>query len=101
MVALMKKYVGRGPTHARTYLHDDLVVVVLHDTMTTAEQTLVGENQGEKVRELRQAFQSAVKPEAIALVERAVGKRVIAFLSDHGVDPDWAIEAFVLERTNG
>jgi hypothetical protein len=28
---------------------------------------------------------------------------VIAFLSDHAVDPDWAIEAFVLEsgRDNG
>lgn len=97
MVALMKKYVGRGPTFARTYIQEDVVVVLLHDTMTKAEETLREEKQEDKVRELRHLFQGAFRPEAIALVERAVGKRVLAFLSDHAVDPDWAIEAFVLE----
>jgi uncharacterized protein YbcI len=97
MVALLKRYVGRGPTYARAYIHDDLVVVLLHDTMTKAEETLKDENQEDVVRELRHLFQGAFRPEAIALVERAVGKRVVAFLSDHAVDPDWAVEAFVLE----
>jgi uncharacterized protein YbcI len=97
MVSLLKKYVGRGPTYARAYIHDDLVVVLLHDTMTKAEETLKDENQKDAVRELRHLFQGAFRPEAIALVERAVGKRVVAFLSDHAVDPDWAVEAFVLE----
>jgi uncharacterized protein YbcI len=99
MVALIKKYVGRGPTFARTYIHEDLVVVLFHDTMTTAEQTLKNENQEDTVRELRHMFQGAFRPEAIALGERAVGRRVMAFLSDHAVDPDWAVEAFVLEPT--
>lgn len=101
MVALMKKYVGRGPTYARAHIHDDLVVVLLHDTMTKAEETLKDENHEDVVRELRHLFQGAFRPEAIALVERAVGRRVIAFLSDHAVDPDWALEAFVLETESG
>lgn len=97
MVALIKRYVGRGPTYARTYIHEDLVVILFRDTMTKAEETLKEENQEDKVRELRHLFQGAFRPEAIALVERAVGRRVLAFLSDHAVDPDWAVEAFVLE----
>jgi uncharacterized protein YbcI len=97
MVALIKRYVGRGPTYARAYIHDDLVVIAFHDTMTKAEETLMEENQEDKVRELRHLFQGAFRSEAIALVERAVGKRVLAFLSDHAVDPDWAVEVFVLD----
>ena len=98
MVGLIKKYVGRGPTYARTYIHNDLVVAIFHDTMTTAEETLKQQGEQDQVRELRHMFQGAFRPEAIAIVERAVGRRVIAFLSDHAVEPDWAIEAFVLEN---
>jgi uncharacterized protein YbcI len=98
MVGLIKKYVGRGPTYARTYIHNDLVVAIFHDTMTTAEETLKQQGEQAQVRELRHMFQGAFRPEAIAVVERAVGRRVIAFLSDHAVEPDWAIEAFVLEN---
>jgi uncharacterized protein YbcI len=98
MVGLIKKYVGRGPTYARTYIHNDIVLTMLHDTMTTAEETLKQQGEDDRVRELRHMFQGAFRPEAIAVVERAVGRRVVAFLSDHAVDPDWAIEAFVLEH---
>lgn len=101
IVGLFKKYAGRGPTYARTYVHDDLVVTMLHDTMTRGEQTLKDEDAEDKVRELRHIFQDAFRKEAIGIVERATGKRVIAFLSDHAVEPDWSAEIFVLERPDG
>jgi uncharacterized protein YbcI len=100
IVGLFKKYVGRGPTYARTYVHDDLVTTMLHDTMTRGEQTLKQEDEEDKVRELRHIFQGAFRDEAISIVERLTGKRVLAFLSDHAVDPDWSVEVFVLERPN-
>ena len=31
------------------------------------------------------------------MVERLTGSKVLAFLSDHAVDPDYAVEVFVLE----
>jgi uncharacterized protein YbcI len=99
IVGLFKKYVGRGPTYARTYVHDDLVVTILHDTMTRGEQTLKEEDEEEKLRELRKIFQGAFREEAVSAVERATGKRVAAFLSDHAVEPDWSAEVFVMERT--
>ena len=97
MVALFKEATGRGPGRARTYIEDGLVVTVLHDTMTKAEHTLKDENLEDHVRSLRRIFQGTVRDEAIAVVERLTGTKVLAFLSDHAVDPDYAVEAFVLE----
>jgi uncharacterized protein YbcI len=97
MVALFKQATGRGPGRARTYIEDSLVVTVLHDTMTKAERTLKAEKKEDTVRSLRRIFQGTFREEAIATVERVTGRKVIAFLSDHAVDPDYAVEAFVLE----
>jgi uncharacterized protein YbcI len=97
MVALFKEATGRGPTRARTYIESGLVVTVLHDTMTKAERTLKDENEEDTVRDLRRIFQGTFRKDAIAIVERLTGHRVLAFLSDHAVDPDYAIEAFVLD----
>ena len=92
MVGLFKEATGRGPGRARTYIEDGLVVTVLHDTMTKAERTLKDENLEDHVRSLRRIFQGTFRDEAIL-----TGSKVLAFLSDHAVDPDYAVEVFVLE----
>jgi uncharacterized protein YbcI len=97
MVALFKEAMGRGPGRARTYIEDGIVVTVLHDTMTKAERTLKDENLEDHVRSLRRIFQGTFRDEAITVVERLTGRKVLAFLSDHAVDPDYAIEVFILE----
>jgi uncharacterized protein YbcI len=97
MVALFKEATGRGPGRARTYIEDGVVLTVLHDTMTKAERTLKDENHEDQVRSLRRIFQGTFRDEAIAVVERLTGRKVLAFLSDHAVNPDYAIEAFILE----
>lgn len=96
MVALYKEYVGRGPTRARAYIEDDLIVVVLQDTMTKAEETLAEEDEADLVRGVRRVFQGKFREDAVEIVERQTGRDVLAFLSDHAIDPDVAIEAFVL-----
>jgi len=58
-VRLYKKYAGRGPTTARTYLSDDLVVTVLHETLTQAEKTLSDADRADQVREQRRVFQES------------------------------------------
>jgi uncharacterized protein YbcI len=97
MVALFKEYVGRGPTHARAYVLDDLIVVMLQDTMIKAEKTLAEEGEEDLVRGVRRVFQGKFGDEANEIIERLSGRKVVAFLSDHNVDEDVAIEAFVLE----
>src|SRR3954452_15107560 len=97
MVALLKDATGRGPGRARTYIEEGLVVTVLNDTMTKAERTLKDENLEDHVRSLRRIFQGTFRDEAIAIVERLTERKVLAFLSDHAVNPDYAVEAFILE----
>jgi uncharacterized protein YbcI len=98
MVNLFKEYVGRGPSHAHSYIHQDLVVVVLRDTMIKAERTLADEGEEDLVRGVRRVFQGKFREDANGTIERLTGQRVEAFLSDHDVDEDIVIEAFVLEH---
>jgi uncharacterized protein YbcI len=66
--------------------------------MTRAEQTLLHQDGGEdQVRDFRRVIDTASRPEAKALIEQTTGRTVVACLSDHAVDPDWAIAAFVLD----
>jgi uncharacterized protein YbcI len=93
---LLNKFTGRGPTKAHTFVSDELISVVLSDTMTTGERSLYRDGGAVLVLALRKAYQQAMGPELIAVVEALSGQRVIAFLSDNNLEPDIAIESFVL-----
>ena len=101
LVQLLRDYTGRGPTRARTYISDNLVTCVLQDTLTQGERVLAAHQGHELVLEHRKAFQNAMRSSAEALVERATGRRVIAFLSDNRIDPDVAVATFLLEELPG
>jgi uncharacterized protein YbcI len=100
-VRLLNEYTGRGPTKARTYINDDLVSVVLQDTLTKGERSLVNDGESELVLETRKAFQRTMRNELVSIVEDVLGRRVIAFLSDNHLEPDVAIESFVLAPEEG
>lgn len=95
-VRLLSQYTGRGPTKARAYLQDDLVTIVLQDTLTKGEQTLVDKDRRELVLTTRATFQEVMGEDLIAGIETITGRKVIAFLSANHIDPDIAIESFVL-----
>ena len=46
---------------------------------------------------MRKAYQDTMGHELVAGVEEITGRKVIAFLSDNHIDPDIAVESFVLE----
>lgn len=96
VVRLLSEYTGRGPTKARTYINEDLISVVLQDTLTTGERTLCRDGQVDLVLATRKAYQNTMASQMIAAVEGHSGRRVFAFLSDNQIDPDVAIESFVL-----
>jgi uncharacterized protein YbcI len=96
-VRLLSEYTGRGPTRARTYFNDDLVTIVLQDTLTKAERTLVEKDQRALVMTTRTTFQQVMGDDLIAGIEEVLGRKVIAFLSAQHIDPDIAVESFILE----
>jgi uncharacterized protein YbcI len=97
IVQLLHTYTGRGPTSAWTSINAELVSVVLRDTLSRGELSLVADGQTELVLSLRQAYQRSMAPEMIAGVEKLTGRTVVAFLSANHLDPDIAVESFVLE----
>ena len=102
VVRVISDYTGRGPTMARTYLNEDLVSVVVQDTLTKGERSLVGDGQAEVVLDMRRHFQQMLRGDLVAVVEELTGREVIAFFSANHIEPDAALEAFLLApRTDG
>ena len=103
MVRLYKDLFGRGPTQARaSWCTDDVLVVVLEDTLTPAERNLVRLGEHARLRETRMFFQYASVREFCEPVERLTGRRVRSFVSgcDTRVD-GLSVETFVLYPANG
>jgi uncharacterized protein YbcI len=101
VVRVLRKHTGRGPTKSRTRLSDDLIWVVVEDTLTHAERTLVANGRAELVLRVRQAFQDIMSAELIAGVEALSNRTVTAFFSDNTLDPDIAVEFFLLAPVTG
>ncbi|MEA2148844.1 MAG: hypothetical protein QOD69_674 [Solirubrobacteraceae bacterium] len=101
VVGLLHDYTGRGPTHARTTIGPDTIVVTLRDCLTKAERTLAAHGQAVEVLAMRRAFQNTMRTELIAAVELLTGRNVEAFLSDNLHDPDVAVEVFLMSRGDG
>jgi uncharacterized protein YbcI len=102
LVRLHSEYYGRGPTKARTYLVEDLVVVVLEETFTKAERTLVERGEVDAVQQIRRRFQQQMADQFKSVVEQATGRAVRAFVSETSLENDMAIETFLLgeDRTS-
>lgn len=98
VVRLTSEYTGRGPTMARTHMSEDVISVVLKDTLTKGEQRLVRDGKRELVLTTRIAFQDTMRTELIAGVEALTGISVLAFLSANHIDPDIAVETFILDK---
>jgi uncharacterized protein YbcI len=88
---------GYGASDVQVVVADDLVVVVLDVDITRAEETLLEAGRGQAVRSNREAFQKAIEPVFKAVIERATGRQVRAFLSQMHTDPLFSVEIFRLE----
>ena len=97
LVQLHSRYYGKGPTKAKTHMVDDTVVCVLRGGFTTVERTLLDTGEVESVYQMRRSFQQAMEENFRLIVEQATGRNVIAYMSSIHVDPDLAVELFVLE----
>jgi uncharacterized protein YbcI len=97
MVRITRDYTGRGPTKARTYINDDVIVCLLRDALTKGERALVENGEADSVRGLRRKYQDVMRGEAWASVEEIMHRRVVSFMSDTTLEPDLSAEVFVLE----
>ena len=100
IVGLLKEFYGRGPTEARSYYQDDLVVCVLRGGFSRVEQTLLDEGRGAAVIQQRMEFQEVMRSRFIDVIESATSRRIVGFMSGNQQDPDMICEVFVLAPTD-
>ena len=102
MVRLQAEYYGKGPTRAKTYIVDDLVVVVLEESFPRAEKTLAERGEKAAIEHIRRRFQQQRADSFTSVVEQATGRKVRVFLSETDIDSDVSVETFLLanERTD-
>lgn len=96
-VRLVAEYTGRGPTRARTTISGRWVFITLEDSLTKGERQLADNGQSDGVLETRKRYQRIMRDDLVAAVARFAGREVVAFMSDNHIDPDVAVEAFLLE----
>ena len=97
VVRALASTTGRGPTRAKTTLGENAVFVVLQDTLTRGERSLVDAGEARAVLELRRLWQGVMRTDCSREIEELTGRKVIGFMSDNHIDPDIAVEVFILE----
>jgi uncharacterized protein YbcI len=95
-VALHREHFGRGPGAAKTHIADNLVVCVLTDVFTPFEKTLIEAGQEERVRETRAIHRAATEAVYKSRMEAVLGRPIEAHMSSIHVDPDVAVDIFVM-----
>jgi uncharacterized protein YbcI len=101
MVRMQKQAFGKGPIHAKAYMFDDLLMVVMRDGLTVAEKTMLGFGQADLVRNFRQQFENNMTSRMIEPIERLTGRKVLTYQSQIMFDPDVIVEIFVFDQPAG
>ena len=98
VVHMLAERTGKGPTKAKTTLGENGVFIVLEDNLTRGERNLADSGGAEDVLKVRRRWQQVMRDEMSVAVEELTGRKVVGFLSDSHIDPDLAVEVFVLAR---
>ena len=77
-----------------------MVVCILRGGFTRVEQTLLDGGRGDAVTEQRMQFQELMRARFEGVVEKAIGRHVIGFMSGNQQEPDMMCEVFILDPTD-
>jgi uncharacterized protein YbcI len=98
VVGLHREYFGKGPTRAKTYINDGLVLCVLENGTTTVEQTLQWGGRSDEARAARvDVIQDTAEDALKAKVEELTRQKVGALIGGHNPDEDVTTLVFLLE----
>jgi uncharacterized protein YbcI len=97
IVKIVAETTGRGSRRSRAFVDGNVVVCVLEDSLTPAEQTLLEGGKADLVRDQRHALQDLMRARLEECVERITGRAVRTFISGDSRDGDASVEVFLLE----
>lgn len=97
IVSCVRQHYGRGPVKAKTYVLDDVIFCVLSDGFTAIERTMMEGGEPDRVLEMRRTFHRLMKTRYSEMIEELTGRDVLAVLSQAHVEPNLAIEMFLMD----
>ena len=97
VVGNLKKFYGKGPVKAKTYLMDDFCLVVTRNGQLTAEDTMIEAGLEDSVRQFRQEFQNQMAERLIGTVEQLTGRKVLTYQSQVFFKPHIVCEIFFFD----
>jgi uncharacterized protein YbcI len=98
IVGILREHYGRGPMKAKTYVLDDIIVVVMRGSgFTPLEQTIMDSGEPDRVIAMREDFQRVMARRYEETIEELTGRKVLAFLSQAHVEPDITMEIFFVD----
>jgi uncharacterized protein YbcI len=98
VVRARRDVAGRGPTRARAFFHDNVIVVLMEDALTDAERSLVAGGRDEAVLSFRSELQETMRRDLAGEIEALTERRVRAVMSGSHIGPELAVVIFVLDR---
>ena len=100
-VTMQKEHWGIGPLQAKSYMMDDLLLVVMRGGLTRAEHTMLDFGQQDLVRSFRQTFENEMTQKLTGMIERLTGRKVLTYQSQILFEPDIVAELFVFDKAPG
>ena len=102
MIKFEREFMGRGPTEARTYLIEDIVLVRMKGIITRAEHHLAsGDPTGrgrDLVKQSRTEMIEKARPMLAELIEKELGIPVVSLHTDISVKSGERVILFTLGR---
>jgi uncharacterized protein YbcI len=90
------EYYGHEPGLVDVHIGPNVVIVVMEETFTPAEKTLIERGSAQEVQQIRRRFQQVKGNQFCSVVEQATGRTVRTFLSDTDLEQRLAVEVFLL-----
>jgi uncharacterized protein YbcI len=98
MGGMQKAAFGKGPVSTKSYMFDDMLLIVMRDGLTQAEHTMLEFGRQDLVRDFRQQFENEMTRRIIDMIEDMTKRKVLTYQSQIMFDPDVIVELFVFDR---
>jgi uncharacterized protein YbcI len=95
--AMQKAAFGKGPVSTKSYMFDDMLLIVMREGLTQAEQTMLEFGRHDLVREFRQQFENEMTRRIIDMIEELTERKVLTHQSQVMFDPHVVVEMFVFD----
>jgi uncharacterized protein YbcI len=96
VLAILREHIGRGSIKVKTYVYDEMVVVVMRgDGFTSLEEKILDIDESDRVLAVRRDFQRRLAGRFADTITELAARSLVACLSHAQVAPDIGVAVFL------